>query len=155
MEEDLEMKSLKTVTAAAFALAILLALPVQAEPLMTVVGFAQGEYSDRASSEIVVKITRVDQDPATENEQFTVDCTLNGGTAVENVDYRLAFNDSMQGLGKVVFPPGVREQAFSVHTLKAGATDKTLLIGLSNPSGPAPAVTGENPVAQITIVNQR
>jgi hypothetical protein len=123
--------------------------PVQAEPLLTLVGFGQGAYNDAASSEIVVKIMRVDQDPATENEQFTVECTLNGGTAVENVDYRV------QGLGRVVFPPGVREQSVSIQTMKSGGADKTLLIGLSNPSGPAPVVTGENPVAQITIINQR
>jgi hypothetical protein len=133
----------------AFMLAAGLALSARAEPLLTVVGFAQGAYDDGASSEIVVKITRVDQDPATENEQFTVECTLNGGTAVENVDYRV------QGLGKIVFPPGVREQSFSVQTMKSGGADKTLLIGLSNPIGATPVVTGENPVAQITIINQR
>jgi hypothetical protein len=35
-----------------------------------------------------VKTTRVDQNPATESQQFVVDCTLNGGTAIEYVDYR-------------------------------------------------------------------
>jgi hypothetical protein len=68
---------------------------------------------------------------------------------VENVDYRV------QGLGKIVFPAGVREQSLSIQTMKSGGGDKTLLIGLSNPVGPTPVVTGENPVAQVTIVNQR
>ena len=134
---------------AMITLAALLAVPAYAEPLMTLVGFDRGAYSDGASSEIVVKITRVDQDPATENEPFTVECTLNGGTAVENVDYRV------QGVGKIVFAPGVREQSLSIQTMKSGGADKTLVIGLSNPSGAMPVVTGENPVAQITIVNQR
>ena len=34
---------------------------------------------------------------------------MTGGTAVENVDYRLSFNGSMSGLGTVTFPPGVPE----------------------------------------------
>lgn len=130
-----------------------LALSAHAEPLMTVVGFAQAAYSDSASSDIMVRITRLDQDPATESEQVSVECTLNGGTAVENVDYRLVFDGSMKALGTVVFPPGVREQTFVVHTMKAGGGDKTLLIGLSNPAGPASIVTGENPVTQITILS--
>lgn len=132
-----------------------LTLSAQAEPLPTVVGFAHAAYSDSVSSDIVVRITRLDQDPASESEQVSVECTLNGGSAVENVDYRLVFDGSMKALGTVVFPPGVREQAFVVQTMKAGGGDKTLLIGLSNPAGPASVVTGENPVAQITIVNQR
>jgi len=142
-----------------FCAALALTAPAQAEPLMTVVGFAQEAYNDRASSDILVRITRVDQDPVTESEQVSVECTLNGGTAVENVDYRLVFDGSMKALGTVVFPPGVREQSFRVQTMKSGGADKTLLIGLSNPAGPpagpASVVTGENPVAQITIVNQR
>jgi hypothetical protein len=137
------LKTLTCLLTAGFALC------AHAEPLVTVVGFAQAAYSDAGSNEIVVKITRLDQDPATESEQFSVDCTLNGGTAVENVDYRV------QGLGKIVFPAGVREQSLSIQTMKSGGGDKTLLIGLSNPVGPTPVVTGENPVAQITIVNQR
>ena len=145
------MKTLKSL----LALLMLAALPAHAEPLLTVLGFAQGAYDDTASSEIVVKITRVDQDPATESQPFAVDCTLSGGTAVENVDYRLVFNGTMQGLGTVTFPPGVHELAFSIHTLKNAGSNKTLLIGLSNPAGAAPVVTGENPVAQITIVNAR
>ena len=136
-----------------FCVAVVLALPAQAEPLMTVVGFAQAAYSNSGSSDIVVRITRQDQDPVTESEQVSVDCTLNGGTAVENVDYRLVFDGSMKALGTVVFPPGVREQAFVVRTMKAGGGDKTLLIGLSNPVGAQSVVTGENPVAQITILS--
>jgi hypothetical protein len=47
----------------------------------------------------------------------------------------------------------VNEQSFTVYTVKNAGPNKTLQIGCSNPSGPAPAVTGDNPVAQITIVN--
>ncbi len=150
------MKALaKNVTVALAVLmpASVLTLPVQAEPLLTVVGFAQAAYDDRASNEIVVKLTRIDQDPATENEEITVDCGVTGGTAVENVDYRFGFNGSVVGLGRITFPPGVHEQAFSIYTVKSPGPNKTLQIGCSNPAGPAPAVTGQNPVAQITIVN--
>jgi hypothetical protein len=115
--------------------------------------FAQAAYDDRASNEIVVKLTRIDQDPATESEAITVDCGVTGGTAVENVDYRFGFNGSVVGLGRITFPPGVHEQAFSIYTVKSPGPNKTLQIGCSNPAGPAPAVTGQNPVAQITIVN--
>jgi hypothetical protein len=79
-------------------------LSANAEPLLTVLGFAQAAYNDSASSEIVVKLTRADQDPATQAEAFTLDCAVTGGTAVENVDYRLAFNGSMPGLGTITFP---------------------------------------------------
>lgn len=138
---------------AALLLAAGLSLPLHAEPLLTVVGFAQGAYDDGASSEIVVKISRVDQDPATQSQPYEVDVTLSGGTAVQDVDYRLGFNGALKGLGRITLPPGVSELSFSVHTLKSAGADKTLLIGLSNPTGPAPVVTGENPVAKITILN--
>ena|SRR2546430_15047167 len=131
----------------------LLVLPVRAEPLVTTVGFAKGAYSDGATNEVVVKITRTDQDPATESEAFSVDCAVTGGTAVENIDYRFGFNGGLTALGTITFPPGVREQAFSVYTIKTPGPNKTLQIGCSNPTGPAPVVTGVNPVAQITIVN--
>jgi hypothetical protein len=142
-----------TVALAVLMPASVLTLPAQAEPLLTVVGFAQAAYDDRASNEIVVKLTRIDQDPATESDAITVDCGVTGGTAVENVDYRFSFNGSVGGLGRITFPPGVHEQAFSIYTVKSPGPNKTLQIGCSNPAGPAPAVTGQNPVAQITIVN--
>ena len=148
-----EIKALKRLLTGSFSLLMLAALSAHAEPLLTVVGFAQGAYDDRASSEIVVKVTRVDQDPATQSQPFEVDVTLSGGTAVQDVDYRLGFNGALRGLGRITLPPGVSELSFSVHTLKSAGADKTLLIGLSNPTGPAPVVTGENPVAQITILN--
>jgi hypothetical protein len=146
------LEKMMTLSLAVFT-AGLLALPVKAEPLLTTVGFAKGAYSDGASNEVVVKITRIDQDPATESEAFSVDCAVTGGSAVENVDYRFGFNGSVTGLGTITFPPGVREQAFSVYTIKTQGPNKTLQIGCSNPTGPAAVVTGENPVAQITIVN--
>jgi hypothetical protein len=102
----------------------------------------------------VVRITRVDQEPSTgENEQFSVECTVNGGTAVEGVDYRLVFDGAVRGLGTITFPPGVIEQRFTISALKGAGTEKTLVIGLTNPTGPGPSpvATGDNPVAQITI----
>ena len=138
---------------AVLLLAGLACLPAAAEPLMTVVDFAQASYDDKATNAIVVKITRTDQDPATENQEFVVDCTLAGGNAVENVDYRFAFSGSVWNLGRITFPPGVREQAFTIYTMKTPGPNKTLKLSLSNPSGPASAVTGENPVATVTIIN--
>jgi len=101
----------------------------------------------------VIKLVRVDQDPATQGEAFSLDCGVTGGTAVEGVDYRLAFNGSMTGLGTITFPPGVQEQTFTVYTIKNAGPSKTPQLGCANPTGPAPAATGENPVAQVTIVN--
>ena len=124
-----------------------------AEPLLTVLGFAQAAYNDSASNEVVVKLVRVDQDPATQAEAFSLDCAVTGGTAVENVDYRLSFNGSMSGLGTVTFPPGVPEQTFTIYTMKNAGPSKTLQIGCANPTGPAPVVTGDSPTARITIVN--
>ena len=149
------MKSFKRFPVAAFAvfvLAVGLKLPVQAEPMPTLIGFDRGKYDDSASSQIVVRITRVDQEPSTgENEQLSVECTINGGTAVEGVDYRLVFDGAVHGLGTITFPPGVHEQTFTVSALKGAGTEKTLLIGLSKPTGRAPVATGENAVAQIVI----
>ena len=74
-------------------------LSVRGEPMPTLIGFDRGTYDDRASSQIVVRITRVDQEPSVgENEQFSVECTINGGTAVEGVDYRLVLDGAVQGL---------------------------------------------------------
>jgi hypothetical protein len=55
-----EMKVLEkmmTLSLAVFT-AAMFALPVKAEPLVTTVGFAKSAYSDGATNEIVVKITR-------------------------------------------------------------------------------------------------
>jgi len=38
-------------------------LPATAEPLITIVDFGKAAYNDSASNEIVVTVTRVDQDP--------------------------------------------------------------------------------------------
>ena len=84
---------------------------------------------------------------------FTWGGWVTGGTAVENVDYRLSFNGSMSGLGTVTFPPGVPEQTFTIYTMKNAGPSKTLQIGCANPTGPAPVVTGDSPTARITIVN--
>src|SRR5947207_1687524 len=78
-----------------------------AEPLMTMFAFSQAAYKDGASNEIVVTIKRTDQDPATENETFTVKCVVTGGDATENQDFTLGFNGSMWEFGKVRFLPGV------------------------------------------------
>ncbi len=153
------MKSFKRFAVTAFVVFMLaagLTLPVRGEPMPTLIGFDRGTYDDRASSEIVVRITRVDQEPSIgENEEFSVECTINGGTAVEGVDYDLVFDGAVQGLGTITFPPGVLEQTFTIRALKGAgtekSTEKTLVIRLSNPTGPAPVETGENPVAKITI----
>src|SRR5262249_11574861 len=125
-----------------------------AEPLMTLFTFSQSAYNDSAGSEIVVTISRTDQDPATEDQQFTVNCQLTGGNAVANQDYRLSFNGAMWSLGKVTFPPGVHDQSFTIYTYKTSGPNKTLTLALSDPEGPAPAVTGDNPTTSVTIVNQ-
>ena len=127
-------------------------LSASAEPMPTLIGFDRGTYDDSTSSQIVVRITRVDQEPSTgENEQFSVECTINGGTAVQGVDYRLVFDGAVQGLGTITFPPGVHEQRFTISALKGAGTDKTLVIGLTNPTGASLVETGENSVARITI----
>jgi len=149
------MKSFKRFAVAAFAVFMLaagLTLPVLGEPMPTLLGFDRSTYDDSASSKIVVRITRVDQEPSTgENEEFSVECTINGGTAVEGVDYRLVFDGAVQGLGTINFPPRVREQTFTIKALKGAGREKTLVIGLSNPTGPYPVETGKNPEAKITI----
>ena len=141
-KERYPMQSFKRFAVAAFAVFMLaagLTVSVRGEPMPTVIGFDRGTYDDSASSQIVVRITRVDQEPSLgENEQFSVECTINGGTAV-------------QGLGTITFPPGVREQRFTISALKGAGTQKTLVIGLTNPTGPAPVELGDNPVAKITI----
>ncbi len=149
------MKSFKRFAVAAFTVFILaagLTLPVRGEPMPTQVGFDRSTYDDSASSEIVVRITRVDQEHTPgEEQQFSVECTINGGTALEGVDYRLVFDDAVHGLGSISFPPGVREQTFTIKALKGAGTEKTLVIGLSNPTGSYPVETGKNPEAKITI----
>ena len=149
------MQSFKRFAVAAFAVFMLaagLTVSVRGEPMPTVIGFDRGTYDDSASSQIVVRITRVDQEPSLgENEQFSVECTINGGTAVQGVDYRLVFDGAVQGLGTITFPPGVREQRFTISALKGAGTEKTLVIGLRNPTGAALVETGENSVARITI----
>jgi hypothetical protein len=72
-------------------------------------------------------------------------------TAVEGVDYRLVFDGAVKGLGTITFPPGVREKTFTVSALKGAGTQKTLVIGLTHATGPAPVTTGDNSVAKITI----
>src|SRR5207248_5067254 len=125
------MKPFARFAAVALVAGLPMTLPssATAEPLLTVLGFAQAAYNDRASNEIVVKLVRVDQDPATQGEAFSFDCGVTGGTAVEGVDYRLTFNGSMAGLGTITFPPGVQEQTFTVYTIKNAGPSKTLQLG--------------------------
>jgi hypothetical protein len=151
------MKSFKRFAVAALAVFILgagLTLPVRGEPMPTQIGFDRSTYDDSASSEIVVRITRVDQEHTPgEDEQYSVECTINGGTAVEGVDYRLVFDGAVKGLGTITFLPGVREQTFTIKALNGAGVEKTLVIGLSNPTGAGayPVETGKNPEAKITI----
>ena len=148
------MKSLKIFVAAGFAVCMLAVGPtasVRGEPMPTLIGFDRGTYDDRASSQIVVRITRVDPEPSVgASEEFSVDCTITGGTAAEGVDYRLVFDGAVQGLGTITFPPGVREKSFTISALSAGM-GRTVEIGLTNPKGPAPVEVGNNAVAKITI----
>jgi len=67
------------------------------------------------------------------------------------VDYRLSFDSGVQSCGTITFPPGVLERSFTITTVKGAGTEKTLEIGLSNPTGAALVETGENSVARITI----
>ena len=149
------MKSFKRFAVAAFAVFMLAAGPtvsVRGEPMPTLIGFDRSTYDDRASSQIVVTITRDDPEPSVgASEEFSVDCTITGGTAAEGVDYRLVFDGAVQGLGTITFPPGVHEKRFTISALKGAGTEKTLVIGLTNPTGPSPVATGDNPVAKITI----
>jgi hypothetical protein len=149
------MKSCKSFAVAAFAVFMLAAVPtvsVRGEPMPTLIGFDRGTYDDSASSQIVVRITRVDEEPSVgENAQVSVECTIGGGTAVEGVDYRLVFDGAVKGLGTITFPPGVRETTFTISAVKCAGTQKTLVIGLTNATGPAPVTTGDNSVAKITI----
>jgi len=140
------------VACATFMLAAGTTLSASAEPMPTLIGFDRGTYDDSASSQIVVRITRVDQEPNTGvNEQFSVECTINGGTAVRGVDYRLGLDGGAQGCGTITFPPGVLERSFTITSLKGAGTQKTLVIGLRNPTGASLVETGENSVARITI----
>jgi hypothetical protein len=137
---------------AVFMLSAGIALPASAEPMPTVIGFDRGTYDDSASSQIVVTITRVDQEPnGGVNERFSVECTIDGGTAVRGVDYRLGQDGGVQSCGTITFPPGVHERSFTITALKGAGTEKTLVIGLRNPTGAALVETGENSVARITI----
>lgn len=126
-----------------------------AEPLLTTFQFAKGAYDNRAGNEIVVTITRSDQDPSAESVAFSVECAITGGNAIENVDYRMAFNGAVWSLGKIDFPPGVHEKSFTVYAYPQPGAEKTLRLALSDPSGPLPAVTGNNPTASISIVSPR
>jgi hypothetical protein len=148
------MKSLKIFVAAGFAVFMLAVGPtasVRGEPMPTLIGFDRSTYDDRASSQIVVRITRADPEPSVgASEEFSVDCTITGGTAAEGVDYRLVFDGAVQGLGTITFPPGVREKSFTISALSAGM-GRTVEIGLTNPKGPAPVEVGNNAVAKITI----
>ena len=61
------MKSLKIFVAAGFAVFMLAVGPtasVRGEPMPTLIGFDRGTYDDSGSSQIVVRITRVDQEPS-------------------------------------------------------------------------------------------
>lgn len=149
------MKSCKSFAAAAFAVFMLAAVPtasVHGEPMPTVIGFDRATYDDSASNQIVVRITRVDEEPSTGvNADFSVDCKIDGGTAVQGVDYRLVFDGAVKSLGTIVFPPGVREKTFTISTVKGAGAQKTLVIGLTNPIGAAPVTMGDNSVAKITI----
>jgi hypothetical protein len=158
------MKSLKTFVAVSFAVFMLAVGPtasVRGEPMPTQIGFDRGTYDDSASSQIVVTITRVDQEPNLGvNEQFSVECTIDGGTAVRGVDYRIdgggvdyriGLDGSVPGCGTITFPPGVLVRSFTITALKGAGTEKTLVIGLRNPMGAALVETGENSVARITI----
>jgi hypothetical protein len=128
--------------------------PALAEPLMTIFSFSQSGYDDTATNEVIVTVTRTDQDQATEDQQFTVNCQITGGDAVPSRDYNLGFNGGVWSLGKLTFPPGVHQLAFAVYTYKTTGANKTLRLALSDPDGPAPAVTGTNAVSTVTIVNQ-
>ena len=151
------MNFFKRVSAAtAVLLATSLCSPIlRAEPLLTIFGFSKGAYADTVTSNsVVLTITRTDQDPeATDNQNFTVDCKFIGGTAIENEDYRLSFKWPTSGVWKVSFPPGVKEQSFTIYTIKKPGPNKTLRFQLSDPDGPRPAVTGNNPSTTVTIVN--
>jgi len=50
---------------AVFMLAAGSTLSASAEPMPTLLGFDRDTYDDSASSQIVVRITRVDQEPST------------------------------------------------------------------------------------------
>ena len=149
------MKSLKTFVAVSFAVFMLAVGPtasVRGEPMPTSIGFDRGTYDDSASSQIVVRIIRVDQEPNEGvNEQFSVECTIDGGTAVRGVDYRIGLDGGVPGCGTITFPPGVLVRSFTITALKGAGTEKTLVIGLRNPTGRALVETGENSVARITI----
>jgi len=149
------MKSLKKFVAVSFAVFMLAVGPtasVRGEPMPTSIGFDRGTYDDSASSQIVVRIIRVDQEPNEGvNEQFSVECTIDGGTAVRGVDYRIGLDGGVPGCGTITFPPGVLVRSFTITALKGAGTEKTLVIGLRNPTGRALVETGENSVARITI----
>lgn len=157
MTRPMTRNSLRKIAGLGLAALAFAAGPFQsamAEPLMTLFSFAQSAYDDSKSNEIVVRITRSDQDPGAESEEFTVNCAVTGGDAVENRDYTLSFNGSMWAFGKVRFSPGVREQSFTIYTRKVPGPARTLRLALSDPTGDAPAVIGSNPTTTVTIVNR-
>jgi hypothetical protein len=145
------------VAAAMLAAAGFCSSVAKAEPLMTIFEFSQPAYTDTAKTDsIVVTVTRTDQDPSAAANAFAVNCTLIGGTAVQDKDYRLPFTRPASGVWKLTFAPGVKQQSFTIATIKKpGATDKTLQFQLSEPEGSGPAITGSNATATATIVNPR
>ncbi len=125
---------------------------------MTLFEFSRPAYTDTlTTNSIVVTVTRTDQDPSAEaSNSFTVNCTLIGGTAVENKDYRLRFARPASGVWKLTFVPGVKRQSFTIATIKRpGAPNQTLQFQLSEPEGSGPAITGSNATTTVTIVNPR
>jgi hypothetical protein len=151
---------MNTLKCAATAVTVLLGIslgwsPLRAEPLMTIFQFSEPNYADTVTTNaIVVTITRTDQDPdATDTQNFTVDCKFTGGTAIENEDFRFSFKWPASGVWKVAFPPGVKENSFTIYTIKHPGPNKTLHFQLTDPDGPRPAVTGNNPSTTVTVVN--
>lgn len=148
---------IKNVAAAAamFAVAGFCSSAAKAEPLMTIFEFSQPAYTDTATTNsIVVTVTRADQDPGAAANAFAVHCTVIGGTAEENKDYRLRLTPPASRVWKLNFVPGVKEQSFTINTVKRpGAANKTLQLQLSEPEGSGAAITGNNATTTVTIVN--
>jgi hypothetical protein len=144
-----------TIALAVLGSTVLCSRMLDAEPLMTIFEFSKPTYTDTlTTNSIVVTITRADQDPdATDTENFTVDCKMIGGTAMENQDFRLSFAWPASGIWKVTFPPGVKSQSFTITTIKRPGPNRTLQFQLSNPEGPRATVTGNNATTTVTIVN--
>jgi hypothetical protein len=148
---------IKNVAAAMLAVVGFYSSVAQAEPLMTTFEFSQPNYTDTpTTNSIVVTVTRTDQDPnATGTGSFAINCKLIGGTAVENTDYRLGVARSASGVLRLTFMPGVKQQSFTITTIKKVGADKTLQLQLLEPEGSGPAITGSNATTTVTIVNPR